>query len=229
MEELLQELKKRLAEVADLQKASDVLDWDQQTYMPPGGAQARAEQLATLQRIAHTLFTSDEMGSLLQDLGPLVAQLPYDSKEASLIRVTAREYGKQRKISAALVAKRAHTAALAHAAWEVARANSDFDYFRPHLEKVVDLSVQIAEALGYEDRIYDALLDLYEPHRIVRKALEPILVPEANFEQEGFVPNVVFPTGLVDRGDTVFVYYGAADTVCAVAELSKTDILAATR
>jgi predicted GH43/DUF377 family glycosyl hydrolase len=73
------------------------------------------------------------------------------------------------------------------------------------------------------------LLDLDEPQRIVRKAREPILVPEANFEQEGFVPNIVFPTGLVDRGDTVFVYYGAADTVCAVAELSKADILAATR
>jgi len=73
------------------------------------------------------------------------------------------------------------------------------------------------------------LLDLDEPHRIVRKALEPILVPEANFEQEGFVPNVVFPTGVVDRGDTLLIYYGAADTVSAVVELSKPDILAATR
>jgi predicted GH43/DUF377 family glycosyl hydrolase len=71
------------------------------------------------------------------------------------------------------------------------------------------------------------LLDLNEPHRIVRQASEPILVPEADFEREGFVPNVVFPTGVVDRGETLFVHYGAADTVCAVVELSKADVLGA--
>ena len=73
------------------------------------------------------------------------------------------------------------------------------------------------------------LLDLNDPHRIVRKASEPILVPEADFERGGFVPNVVFPTGVIDRGDTLLVYYGAADTACAVAELSKADVLAAMR
>ncbi|MFH1419270.1 MAG: glycoside hydrolase family 130 protein [Planctomycetota bacterium] len=73
------------------------------------------------------------------------------------------------------------------------------------------------------------LLDFDEPHRIVRKSSEPILVPEADFEREGFVPNVVFPTGVIDLGDTLLIYYGAADTVCAVAELPKADVLAATR
>lgn len=73
------------------------------------------------------------------------------------------------------------------------------------------------------------LLDLHEPHRIVRRSSEPILVPETDFEQEGFVPNVLFPTGIVDRGDTLLVYYGAADTACAVVELSKADVLAAMR
>jgi predicted GH43/DUF377 family glycosyl hydrolase len=73
------------------------------------------------------------------------------------------------------------------------------------------------------------LLDLDEPHRVVRKSSVPILVPETDFEREGFVPNVVFPTGVVERGDTLLVYYGAADTVCAVVELSKADVLAAMR
>ena len=73
------------------------------------------------------------------------------------------------------------------------------------------------------------LLDLHEPHRIVRKSSEPILVPETDYEQVGFVPNVVFPTGVVERGDTLLLYYGAADTACAVAELSTADILTATR
>ncbi len=73
------------------------------------------------------------------------------------------------------------------------------------------------------------LLDLDEPHRIVRQSSEPILVPETDFEHEGFVPRVVFPTGVVDRGDTLLIYYGAADTVSAVVELLKSEILAATR
>jgi predicted GH43/DUF377 family glycosyl hydrolase len=71
------------------------------------------------------------------------------------------------------------------------------------------------------------LLDQDEPLRIVRQSSKPILVPETDFEREGFMPNVVFPTGVVDRGDTMLIYYGAADTACAVAELSKADILAA--
>lgn len=73
------------------------------------------------------------------------------------------------------------------------------------------------------------LLDLDEPHRIVRKSSAPVLAPETDFEREGFVPNVVFPTGVVDRGDTLLLYYGAADTACAVVELSKADLLAATQ
>ena len=73
------------------------------------------------------------------------------------------------------------------------------------------------------------MLVLHEPHRIVRKSPGPILVPETDYEQVGFVPNVVFPTGVVERGDRLLLYYGAADTVCAVAELSKADILAAMR
>ena len=73
------------------------------------------------------------------------------------------------------------------------------------------------------------LLDLQQPQEIRRRSPEPILVPEADFERAGFVPNVVFPTGLVDRDETLLLYYGAADTACAVVELSKSEILAATR
>jgi predicted GH43/DUF377 family glycosyl hydrolase len=72
------------------------------------------------------------------------------------------------------------------------------------------------------------LLELNAPERVVGKAPDPILVPETDFEREGFVPNVVFPSGIVDREETVLVYYGAADTACAVVEFSIADILAAT-
>jgi predicted GH43/DUF377 family glycosyl hydrolase len=83
---------------------------------------------------------------------------------------------------------------------------------------------------GCEVGTYSAgalLLDLREPHRVVGKPSQPILIPEKDFECQGFVPNVVFPTGIVDRDETILVYYGAADTACAVAEFSKNDVFAA--
>jgi carboxypeptidase Taq len=163
VEERLRELKTRLGEIADLQAAANVLEWDQMTYMPPGGTAARAEQLATLRKTAHALFVSDEVGRLLEELQPEAVDLDYDSNEASLVRVTARDYKRERKIPAWLVAEMAKATALAHKAWVQARAESNYPHFRPHLQKIVDLNIQMAEALGYKDRPYDALLDLFEP------------------------------------------------------------------
>jgi len=162
MEEL-QALKTRLGEIHDLNRATAVLGWDQQTYMPSGGAAARAEQLATLQKTAHDWFVSDEIGELIQTLSNNDAGWDYDSDEASLVRVVARDYEKARKVPSELVAEFARVTALAHEAWAKAREQSDFPQFQPHLEKIVELNVRLAEALGYEDRIYDPLLDQFEP------------------------------------------------------------------
>lgn len=159
----LGQLKERLGEVWDIRRAAAVLEWDQLTNMPTGGAAARAEQLATLQKTAHTWFTSDATGQLLETCRGLAAGWDYDSDAASLVRVTTRDYEKARKVPPALVAELARVSALAYEAWAKARSTSDYPLFRPHLERIVDLNIQIAEALGYQDRIYDALLDQYEP------------------------------------------------------------------
>jgi len=71
------------------------------------------------------------------------------------------------------------------------------------------------------------LLDREDPRRVLRRTTDPIMVPEADFEREGFVPNVVFPTGIVDRGDTIQAFYGAADACVGVVEWRKSDVLAA--
>jgi predicted GH43/DUF377 family glycosyl hydrolase len=68
------------------------------------------------------------------------------------------------------------------------------------------------------------LLDLKEPTRILG-ASGSIFVPETQFERNGFVPNVVFPTGIVQQDENVLVYYGAADTCTAVVEFSLKDLL----
>jgi len=159
----LERLKERLAQVCDLATAAAVLGWDQQVNMPPGGSDARAHHLATVQALAHSLFVADETGLLLEEAAAGTADLPYDSDDASLVRVTRREYEKLRRVPESLVAERARAFALAFEAWVQARAESDFAHFQPHLEHVVDLSIQYAQALGYEDCLYDALLDRYEP------------------------------------------------------------------
>ena len=163
MNETFERLREKLALVSDLNHAAAVLAWDQETYMPPKGAEARAQQLATLSKLAHEFFTSDEIGELLEQLEPQVRDLPYDSFEASLVRVTKRLYERERKIPTELVEQLARATSLGTEAWKQARKESNFSLFRPHLETILDLTIQKAEALGYEDHIYDALLDLYEP------------------------------------------------------------------
>ncbi len=163
MQEKLEQLNTRLGQIHDLRKAAAVLAWDQRTYMPPGGAAARSEQLSTLASMAHQLFVADETGTLLEALQPLQDELDYDSDDASLIRVTTRYYKKLRSVPPALVAERARVSTLAQEAWARARDASDFDLFAPLLKKNIDLNIQLAEALGYEDHLYDALLDQYEP------------------------------------------------------------------
>ncbi len=73
------------------------------------------------------------------------------------------------------------------------------------------------------------LLDRENPARVLRRTREPILEPTADFERHGFVPDVVFPTGIVETGETLLVYYGAADACTAVVELSRRELLAVLR
>jgi carboxypeptidase Taq len=94
----LAELKRRLLNISDLAAAESVLRWDQATYMPIGGASARARQRATLSRLAHEKSVDAALGKLLDDLAPYAVGLPYDSLEASLIRVARRDFEKAIKI-----------------------------------------------------------------------------------------------------------------------------------
>jgi carboxypeptidase Taq len=163
MSDSLERLKTILAEVTDLNRAAALLDWDQETYMPPGGVTARSEQLSTLLRLAHVRSTSDEVGRLLSGLEDETSGRPFDSYEASLVRVTRRDYDKDRKLSPELVSEIARAGSAAQPVWQKARRDSDFKLFAPALEKNVELNRRLADALGYKDRPYDALIDRYEP------------------------------------------------------------------
>ena len=163
MEEKLKQLKELLGEVADLRAASSVLGWDQQVNMPEGGAEDRGEQIATLENILHQKATSDEIGKLLDDLERYQDQLDSDSDDARLIKVTRREYDKQTKVPPEYVSEFARVSTVAQSVWEKAKATADFEKFRPHLEKLVDLRRQYAEFFKPWDHVYDPLLDDFEP------------------------------------------------------------------
>jgi carboxypeptidase Taq len=156
------ELKRRLAEVNDLGKAMSLLSWDQRTMMPPKGAGVRLEQLATMSRLAHDRFTSDEIGRLLDDLAEYEETLPHDSDEASLIRVARRDYDKEKRVPADLRTDLTRASSAGYTAWVDARARSDFAAFVPFLERNVELRRRYAECFEAEE-LYDALLDDFEP------------------------------------------------------------------
>ena len=163
MTDKLLRLKETLGEVADLSRAGAVLAWDQETFMPPGGVEHRADQLTTLERLGHIRFTSDDVGALLDEAEGEVSRLPFDSDDASLVRVTRRDYEQARKLPLELVGEIARAGATARPVWQKAREEADFSLFAPYLEKNVDLNRRVADALGYRKRPYDALLDRTEP------------------------------------------------------------------
>ena len=108
----LRVLRERLAEISDLGRVVGVLGWDQKVVMPPGGHPARAEAMATIGRIAHEKFVDPEMGRRLERLQPVEESLDYDSDDASLIRVTRRDWEKQRRVPTELRTEMIRSAAL---------------------------------------------------------------------------------------------------------------------
>jgi carboxypeptidase Taq len=162
-ETALERLRDALGDVSDLLRAGAVLGWDQETYMPRGGVEDRASQLATLRRLAHERFTSSEMAGLLERAESEADGLPADSDEASLVRVTRRDLEQEVRLPAELVAEMARATARARPVWQEARARSDWSIFAPAMQVTVDLSRRMAEALGFAERPYDALLERSEP------------------------------------------------------------------
>ncbi|HEY5671016.1 MAG TPA: carboxypeptidase M32, partial [Anaerolineales bacterium] len=163
MESKLKQLKVILGEVVDLRNVSQVLGWDQQTYMPPGSSEDRGYHLATIDQLAHVKFTSDEVGKLLDELEPWTAQLDPDSDEARLVKVTRREYDKLIKVPPDMVMEFSQITTAAFSVWQEARAQSNFAMFQPHLEKVVDWRRRYAALFAPYDHVYDPLLDDFEP------------------------------------------------------------------
>ncbi len=153
------DLLERLQEINDLASAAALLNWDQSTYMPPGGGPARGRQLSTLQRLAHEKFIDPAIGKLLDELHDDAENLLYDADDAALLRLTRRKYEQATKVPAAFVAEMTSHTAAAYEVWVMARPNNDFAAVQPLLEKTLDLSRRFANFFPDYEHIADPLID----------------------------------------------------------------------
>lgn len=150
-------LKARLADVNALRAASAMMDWDQQTFMPRGGAEARAEHLGILSRMAHEQFVSEETLRALEE-----ASKSAEGLDATYCRIVRRDLDLATKLPGKLVEEKSRLAAIAHEKWVEARAKNDFASFADTLARMFEIAREEAGHLGYTEHIYDALLDQYE-------------------------------------------------------------------
>jgi carboxypeptidase Taq len=166
-----------------LGKTLALLQWDEETCLPSGGVEERAEQLALLQGIAHERFVSPHIGHCLTELGSTPENPRGDeglpALERDFLRVMRRAYDREVKLPVEFVSAAARAEGLSQAAWARARKNNDFASFLPHLRAMIDFARQKARYWGYSDSgnsdgkgkaggkaegsLYDGLLDTYEP------------------------------------------------------------------
>ncbi len=210
MQTPFEQLRSRLTEVCDLGAAGAILAWDQQVMMPAEGAGVRAEQLATVGRLAHEKLTSVEVERLLEQLEGFEAEHDYDSFEASLVRVTRADVAKARKVPGELRAEMARSSSLALPVWVQARRENDFASFLPVLARNLELRRRYVACFdGDFAEPYDALLDNYERGMktaevrtlfdYLREHQVPLIREVAEAAQVEAAPARVFPIELQKR------------------------------
>jgi len=158
--------KTKMQKIADVKYASAVLQWDQETYLPPKGNDFRGQQIATLSEIAHQLFTDKTMGELLEELS-LCEDLT--SSEKRNIVLSKEDYERNIKLSAAFVRQLSETVNQSYHAWAKARKENSFALFEQPLNELIQLKRQEADMLGYEQHPYNALMNDYDKGLTVSK------------------------------------------------------------
>jgi carboxypeptidase Taq len=164
MKEALERLRERDREIELISHSIELLEWDQETYMPEMAVNERAEQLSLLKGLRHERMTSPEIGVILEQL----RGSPFEPNEQgdylrAYVREHLRRFERNVKLPKALIERLAKQTALTQAGWIAAKNQSDFPLFAPHLKVLIEIVKEKAHCLGYEESPYDPLLDEYEP------------------------------------------------------------------
>lgn len=162
---LYQDYITKMHKIADVKNTLALMQWDQETYLPPKGADIRGQQMATLSEIAHGLFAADDLGGVLKDLSS-VNDLSFT--EQRNVALTLEDYNKNKKYSGAFVRALSEATSKSYHAWIEARKQNDFDVFKNALDTLVKLKIEETHILGFEKNPYDALLNEYEKGATVK-------------------------------------------------------------
>lgn len=152
-----------LRETAKLESTQAVLEWDERTGLPTKAGPYRAEQIACLAGLIHHRRTSGELGERLAQLANSDLAADPHTESGCDIFWASRDYEKHCKLPQRLVEEITKATILGQQAWAAARQQNDFSSFLPHLKTIIALKREQAEAIGYDDHPYDALLDDFEP------------------------------------------------------------------
>lgn len=149
--------------VNDLLNAGSILSWDARTMMPKGGAETRSKQLATLAVAARNLLCSDEMKRALEAAEAEVAGKNEDSVEARIAAQVREAIAYHERIPTELLRRKTELGSATHEVWAEARQKADFSMFADSLRAMVEINREMAQAIGFEDHPYDALMYRFEP------------------------------------------------------------------
>jgi carboxypeptidase Taq len=164
--ELYAAYKTKMQKIADIKYAAAVLQWDQETYLPPKGNDFRGQQIATLSEIAHQQFTDKKMGELLEELSTCE---DLQASEKRNLQLSREDYKRNVKLSSAFVRQLSESVNQSYHAWAKARKGNSFSIFEQPLHNLIELKKQEADMLGYEQHPYNALMNDYDKGLTVSK------------------------------------------------------------
>lgn len=161
--ELFEQVCGHFRECAVIGSVRAVLEWDEQTMAPPAAGAYRADQVAWLAKTLHNKKTEPQIGEWLAELSETdLAADPYSDAGATL-RCLQRDFDRERKRPGRLVEELSKQTIVGQQVWIQARKDDNYSLFAPQLEKILKLKREEADALGFRDERYDALLEDFEP------------------------------------------------------------------
>lgn len=157
--ELYEKYRDKMRLIADIKNANAILQWDQETYLPPKGATFRGQQISTLSEISHRLFSEEDLGNLLQEL---LSKDDLSEEQKRNVEKTNEDYFKNKKYTSEFVRKLSEQINKAFHSWIESRKQNSFSVYEKDLDALIQLKKQEAEILGYQHHPYNALLDEFE-------------------------------------------------------------------
>src|SRR5665647_1890232 len=134
--ELYTDYKTKMQKIADVKYASAVLQWDQETYLPPKGNDLRGRQIATLSEIAHQHFTDEKLGALLLELNAREDLLPAEKRN---VQLSLEDYNRNKKLSSDFVRQMSEAVNKSYHAWVKAGTENSFATFQQPLHELIQL------------------------------------------------------------------------------------------